>query len=182
MRGIIFRALAVAVIPAILGIITSAIYKHNSDEFMKNLKKEYIVIRLPKAYRWIGVTGTVVFSFAFVLMVLFPNDSASVWVGVGFSAFILTGLFIVTITFTWKIDIFCSQDYFIYRSMAGRTHRLEYKDIIQYEDKGDVYVLETKNKKFYVDAKAINVGFLISKLNTSRVKKIFKPKAKQRNR
>lgn len=115
-------------------------------------------------------------------MVLFPNDSASVWVGVGFSAFILTGLFIVTITFTWKIDIFCSQDYFIYRSMAGRTHRLEYKDIIQYEDKGDVYVLETKNKKFYVDAKAINVGFLISKLNTSRVKKIFKPKAKQRNR
>jgi magnesium-transporting ATPase (P-type) len=158
MRGIIFRALAVAVIPAILGIITSSIYKHNSDELMKNLKKEHIVIRLPKAYRWIGVTDTIFSCFLVFMMHLTKQDA--LWADLLGFVFLLMGIFIVTITFTWKIDIFCSRDYFIYRSMAGRTHRLEYKDIIQYVDKGDVYVLETKNKKFYVDVKATNVGFL----------------------
>lgn len=73
MRGIIIRALDAAIIPAILGINTSSIYKHNSNEFMKSFKKEHIVVRLPEAYRWIGVTGTVVFSLAIVLMILFPT-------------------------------------------------------------------------------------------------------------
>ena len=53
---ILIRITIPALIPLLLGILLSSIDRRNSKEIIENLTKEHIVIRLPKAYLWVGCT------------------------------------------------------------------------------------------------------------------------------
>lgn len=48
------RIISIALISIGLSLIFSHIEKNNAKEIIKNLTEEHIIIRLPKAYLWIG--------------------------------------------------------------------------------------------------------------------------------
>lgn len=153
-------------IPIILGMLLSYIFKRNREEIIKNLKEEHIVIHLPKAYIWVGGIDI---AFCF-LIVCFPNDTVSTWVMLGFLGFMLLGFIIVVVNLLWKIHIFRSEEYFIYRTAFGRTYKIQYEDCEYYTNGTNILYLKTHKKGFFVDNKASNFEFLLAMLTKHKVK------------
>ena len=50
------------------------VMKSNTNEWLKNINKDYIVVHLPKAYRWIGWADILFFSFLLSLDRWQKND------------------------------------------------------------------------------------------------------------
>lgn len=169
---ILIRIIIPALIPVALGILLSNIDKSNGEEMIKNLTKEHIVIRLPKAYLWVGCIDVLFFVICFSLMIYYPNDTATTWVWILFSFFVLFGVIIIAETQIWRVQIFRRENYFLYRTMFCRNHRIQYKDCVSYKFGTNTLILETEKKTFYVDNKATNIEFLLAALTQHKVKEI----------
>lgn len=167
----IIRILSTILIIVVIRIIIYMIQKNNEKEAEKNSGKEHITLRLPRVYLWAGVFGILVFSTLLILMVLFPNDTASLWVYVVFIFFILLGVFIVLGAQFWKIDVFTKEDYFLYRNWNCRTYKILYSDCISYKfGKSNTLILHTKKKKIYIDLFTTNLETILSMLTEHKVK------------
>ena len=123
---ILIRITIPALIPLLLGILLSSIDRRNSKEIIENLTKEHIVIRLPKAYLWVGCLDISFFVTCIFLMAWYPNETASAWVYVLFVLFALLGIVIVLETQIWKIDIFRSENYFLCRTLPFKKYMIRY--------------------------------------------------------
>lgn len=166
---IIVRLIIPALIPIALGLLLSNIDKRNSDEIIKNLSKEHIIIRLPKAYLWVGCVEMSFTLMCLILMVLFQHDPLFelVWI-----ALFLFGAIIVELSMVWQIHVFRHEDYFIYRTIFGRNHRVRYEECVSYKFGTNNLILEIYNKKIYIDSKATNFEFLLAMLTQYKVKEI----------
>ena len=98
---------------------------NHSDE--KDKYGNYIV-QYPKMYFIIGATSVFGNSLLLVLMYLFPNTTAKLWVYCVFFTFIVIGLFLMYSTIVWKITFSDENVYFEYRSLLLRTKRFWYKE------------------------------------------------------
>jgi len=166
------------IIPILIGvaiyIIISVIDKQNTKELLENLGKEHIILHLPKVYRWIGFLDVLVFSAFLFYMISFPNGTGALWVGILFGLAILFGLFLVISSITWRIEIFRSKDYFIYRTCFCRTYKIHYNECKYYKLTENELVLKTDKKKFRIDTHAINFEFLHAMLTQNKVKEKVK--------
>lgn len=167
---IIIRIVVPALIPIIIGLLLSQIDKANSKEVEKNLTKEHIVIRLPKAYMWVGCLDISVFAAFICVMTFFPNDTAEVWVKVLFGAFILLGAVLVLATLIWRIDIFRSESYFIYRASPFKSNKIQYSDCVSYKFVPNTLVLKTKEKTLQIDSHSTNLEFMLAMLTQHEIK------------
>lgn len=169
---IIIRIIIPALIPIVLGILLSYIDKSNDKAMIKNSTKEHIIIRLPKAYMWVGCLDISFFSTCLVLMACFPNDTATLWVWMLFCLFVLFGVAILSVTMIWKIEIFRQETYFLLRTYTFRTRKIQYCDCMSFKLGANSLVLKTCKKTFHIDYKAINFEFLLAMLIQNKVKEI----------
>lgn len=169
---IIIRIVISALIPIIIGFLFSFVDKENSKEIEKNLTKEHIVIRLPKAYMWVGCLDISVFAAFICIMTFFPNDTAEAWVKVSFGVFILMGAVLVAATLIWKIEIFRSENYFIYRTLPFKSYKIQYSDCVSYKFVPNTLVLKTKKKTLQIDIHATNLEFMLVMLSQHEIKEI----------
>jgi len=165
--------LTFALIGITVNILTQKIIKDNSNELIRNLKEDHVIIHLPNMYKWIGLICSIFFLILLVLMVTFPNDNADIWVGVSFGIFILLGLYIIWATYFWKIHIYRNDEYFIYVSSFGKKHKIYYFDIIDYKNGENYIVLKTIQKSFFIDNKSTNIEFLLAMLKKNNVKEVI---------
>lgn len=166
---ILIRITIPALIPLLLGILLSSIDRRNSKEIIENLTKEHIVIRLPKAYLWVGCLDISFFVTCIFLMAWYPNETASAWVYVLFVLFALLGIVIVLETQIWKIDIFRSENYFLCRTLPFKKYMIRYSDCVSYRFLANTLVLKTRGKTFHIDAHTTNLEFLLAMLTQHKI-------------
>ena len=156
----------------VLGVLLSFIMKSNEKESLKSQNAEHIVVHLPKAYMWVGVIVVLFLSiFLFWATVSPIVVNMDIWTYVIFCIFILMGLVLVVEPFIWKIHIFQHEDYFLYTTGFGRTYKVQYADIVYYKDGENTLTLRIKHKRFFVDNKATNYGYLHTMILQKGVKK-----------
>jgi len=155
---------------AVLGLVFYVVAKSNKKEAQENADKKHIVVHLPKIYFWVGLICALFFAAVFVLMLLFPNDTAEVWVGLIFWVFILLGLFLVLLSKVWKIHLYRGEDRFTYISTYGVRHTIAYADIVYCKIGQNVITLKIKKKRFFIDPHATNLSFFLEELRERQVK------------
>lgn len=164
------------VIAIAIGLLTTHISRTNRKEMLKNVSNEHVIIRHPKAYIWIGC-ASIAFSGALIkLMYHFPNDTTTVWAFAVFGVFALMGNYLILAVLIFKIDIYKSKDYFLYRNILFRTYKIRYCDCVRYERKYNDFVLKTTGKTLRLDCDCTNIDFLISMLKQHEVKELEKRK------
>ena len=81
-----------------------------------------------------------------------------------------SGKTIIMAALIWKIDVFKSKDYFLYRTIFFRNYTIYYSDCICYEFKGNGICLKTSFKTFQIDGNATNFEFILAMLVKNKVK------------
>lgn len=170
MKEIIIHTVAVALSYVCIRAFLVHIVKHNSTETVKNLEKEHIVLRLPKLYIIIGILSFIVLSAFLIMMIFFPNGTEALWVEILFAVFFLIGIFLILEPLIWRIDVFRSEDYFIYRSVFGKTRKIRYDECLWYQEKTNTVILKTEKKTLPYKTKRSLIGML------NRITDIFKMK------
>lgn len=169
---VLIRIIIPILLPIALGILLSCIDKNNNKELLNNLTKEHIILRMPKAYMWIGCIDISFFAACLVLMAFFPNGTADLWVWVLFSLFLLPGVMIVFASAVWKMEIFRNEDWFLLRTVTLKTHRIQYCECISFRLRGDSLILKTHKGTFRIDWKVTNFEYLTAMLTQHKVKEI----------
>ncbi len=172
MQQVTVRLLVPAIIAICIGLLSAVIVKNNDKELIENLTKEHIVIRLPKAYIWVGSIGVLFFLALIILSTLFPNGTEGVFSYSVFIAFVILGIFIVLEALFWKVDIFRHKDYFVYRTVFFKTYTIEYKDCEYYIWGTNTIKLKTSSKTFRFDSNSSNIEYLLGLLNKNGVSEI----------
>ncbi|MDF2613803.1 MAG: hypothetical protein K0S71_1589 [Clostridia bacterium] len=154
---------------AIIPIVTSFIYlivKKENEKAVKSYSNDQFVMRLPKTYKWIGAICALFFLSLFILMSIFPNDTAEIWVGVGFIAFMALGLSLIVAQVRGQLCIF--SDFFIYKTVFGREYRYKFGEVKSVKLTQNTLTIKTHNKVFFVDAHALGVEVLLQKLDENQ--------------
>lgn len=178
------RIIAYALIPIVLYVIFYFVDKQNDKKTIKNIEKEHIIIRTSNTFLWIGIIGTLIFSI-FILFTIFPNNIFSPigknmwWVLLILCFFELLGIYIVFNTLVWKIEIFQTKDYFLYKPLF-KTYKIKYEDCLWFiiKDNG-VLVIKTNTKTVNANTFFTNYEFLLTMLVKHGVKEIKKEKIKK---
>ena len=162
-----------AVLPVLfVNILFSYRGKNSEKQILENLKKEHIVIKLPRSLLWLGFFACVFFCGAIILMSFSKDENKALWVYIGFALFFAIGVYLILFTLLWRIDIFKSKHYFIIRTALFRTHKIYYNDCVCYKSEKSGIKLKTKDKTFEVLGFANNFEFLLVMLDDHNVTEI----------
>ncbi|MBP5618640.1 MAG: hypothetical protein J6X61_05810 [Clostridia bacterium] len=162
-----------AIVPAVTILVVSVIFLliriHNYKEVVKNLEEEHVVIRLPRACFWVGYVDACLCSVMILFMSLYPNETVAAWEYVLCAFFACVGVVMIVAERTWRIDVFRSEDYFLYKNYLRRPRKIRYADCVNYEFKPNFIILRTKAKTYRIEPKATNIEYLIVLLNEHEV-------------
>ena len=92
------------IVPIVVGIVIYVI-KKSAGKKNKEMDICSFTISQGKVVTWIGIIGAMVFLALIVLMTIFPNDTAALWVYIVFSAFILLGVYIAVYSVSWEVNV-----------------------------------------------------------------------------
>lgn len=169
---IIGMGVAFALIGIVLGRIQGRIIDDQFNGLIANLKSEHIVVRLPLIYKWIGITGSIVLVGLLLVGLYFGSDTFEPWVGFVFGGFASMGIYLVWAQSIWRIDVYRDENFFIYVSSFGRTHKISYHDINYFVDGENYLKLKVAHKTYFIDNKAVNINFLTLMFHDHKVKKM----------
>ena len=168
----IIQIISPTILSIVLAAVDSSIDKANHKELIKNLGKEHIVMRLPKAYIWIGCLSFAFPATCLVLMFCFPNDTVTPWVICGFGLLALTGIGFVLGRILWRIEIFRYKNYILLRTRTLKPRELQYRDCKSFHLGTNYLKLKTNIGTFYIDCSATNFEILVEMLTQNRVKQV----------
>jgi len=129
--------------------------------------EDIFIMRLPKINVWVGVICSVFFMVLFTLMIIFPNDTASIWVGIVFIGFAVMGLMLVIISLKWKI--FVHKNHIVYITMFGRAYNYEYSEIKSAIITQNYLIIQTIYKTLKVDIHAIGIEVILMKFHENNI-------------
>lgn len=170
MSGIITRILSPILIGAILFILFKLVIKHNNKEEQISKDKNRIVVHLPKAYLIIGIICMIGFMGFIILMIVFPNDTATWAVYAIWIFFIVICAFVIESTIVWRIEVFTDKDYFVYRAIWGRKKTIKYKDCINYTTGRGPFTLKTQKSTYRIDPMCTNLDYFERELNRHNIR------------
>lgn len=160
------RYISYVITAIIIGVVYSIAKKENKKA-IQNSSDDFMKMRLPKIYIGVGVICSLFFAALFVLMTLFPNDTAEIWVGIVFIGFMLLGLLIIFASIKWKVEIY--KDYMIYFSILGRKYEFKYSEIKEVRLTQNSLKIKTDRKKFSIDAHAIGIDVILKRFNENNI-------------
>lgn len=163
----IVRIIIPVLISICLAFIINSIKHNNINSLIDNLTSEHIVVKLPSAYLWVGCIDVVV--MLFFLICSFFSEYRGLFVGIVFSLLAILGFVIIFATLVWKIDVFRNKDYFIYRSVFLKTHKIQYSDCIWYKFGTHDFILKTSRTIIRIDSNSINFEFLLAMLEQHNI-------------
>ncbi len=149
--------------------------EESSEELLNNLKADRIVLRLPKAYMWVGCGCILVFSAFILVMLYYPNGTETMWVIAVFAFFVLLGCAIILKAKVWRIELFRSKDYFFVRDLLRKTYCVSYRDCTNYSFSANRLRLKTEKGQVCIDIHVINFEFLLAMLKQYKVEEYKRP-------
>jgi NADH:ubiquinone oxidoreductase subunit 5 (subunit L)/multisubunit Na+/H+ antiporter MnhA subunit len=161
---------ALFVIIPILVFLVFFFVKKANKKAEKSMDENNFVIREPKIYLWIGIICAVFFCGLFVLMCMFPNDTAEWWTYLVFSLFGISGICLVIYCVVWKLEIKDNQ--IIYTPFIGRKRSLIFDDIkkVKLKNGQKIVAYGDNNKKlFAVEFTSNGFNILVSRLKKERI-------------
>jgi len=153
----------------LVGIVVRLLQVHLHKVISRTSNESTVIVQLPRYYVWIGLVVTICTLALLILMIIFPNDTATIWVGILFGCFILLGISIIIATLVWKIYLTKGDDHFIYTTFFGRTHKIYYKNITHYKWGVSTTKLKVGKKSFFVETQAINSSIFLKELKRNKV-------------
>ena len=169
---VLVRLLTPALISLALWACFSFVIKEQTKELGKKPDKMFVV-HLPKAYFWTGTICTICFCLFLVLAILFPNGTATWWVYIGITAFVLLGIFIIWSSKVWAIWVYKNTNYFVYRTCFGKRYKILYHECLSFKLGENSLVLRTEKRCFIVDVMSINLEHFVYELRQNKVKQLF---------
>ena len=175
------RVMVPAITSILCGVVFFFILNHDDKVTKDFATKDIFTIRPSKAFLVVGLIGIVIFGGFMAKMCFFPDGSEAWWVWMGFSFFVLLGIYLVLMPLMLKIVIFKSEDYFKFR-IHIKTYTVKYGDCEWYRVGKYAFVLKLKNRsrKFFVDQSAIDCTVLKRMLDLNRVKRNMPKKKTKR--
>ena len=156
----VFVPVATAII---LNLCLLSIYKRKLVALLKNIYKDYIILRLPTLYFWVGCICNI-FCFSIMFIMFFsPNGTEAKWVWIVFIVFSMSSFYLMLKTIVWRLEVFTKKDYFIYHSFKG-IKKICYSDCIYYKLNKNKLVLKTNTGIIIVDPLSLNFEFFIQML------------------
>ena len=161
-----------SLIQIILFLMFYYIGKNNDKEILKNIDKEHVIIKYPKAYIWVGIVD-ILFCSICIYFLIYPNK---IFMPVGkylglllllFGLFDLLGLAIFLNALMWRIDIFKSEDYFLYRSLF-KTYKIKYDDCLWYKYEHFNSKIKTTKQTIHIEIGITNLEYLLAMLEIGR--------------
>lgn len=140
----------------ILFFISLGIYLGNGSDACD--KHGAFIVRLPKVCLIVGALDAVGFGILLMLMYLFPNNTANLWVYCGFSVFILLGCYLMYSTIAWRIIYSDEMAFFQYRSILFQYKTIRY-DECYFQFEKDKLVLEYGEKAKKIHIPKISYGY-----------------------
>ena len=169
-----FHLIAFALIPIAVSRLLIHILDKNEKEYFKHLSEDQIVLKLPKAYFWLGGCGTLFFGSLLFVMFFFPNGTEGGFPYSVFSILLVLSLYLIISTMIFRIDINKNESFFSYRSIFHKTQIIMYSECISYSENYNLhfFVVETTKKKIHFDLNTTNLSYLQEMLNKNNVKHI----------
>ncbi len=152
------------------GYYFSLIYIYKKNNWNEKTENNQVIVTLPKIYILIGSIDILFFCICIFLSIYKSNGTATLWVWIIFGVFILLGVTIIWVTLIWKIHIFRNKNYFIYRTVFGKTMKVQYNECKEYTLKENTLVLKTNKKRLYIDMFAKNSDIFLLMLRHNNVK------------
>lgn len=172
---ILIHIISPLLISLFLGLLYSRIYKSNCKSLIENMKNEHIIVKLPKAYFWVGALDILVFTvFIFLIKYFPPSEETILWLYIGFGLFVLLGIFIIAYTSIWKIDVFKHKEYFTYRTFFCKTYKIQYSECVSFKYTQYALTIKTYRKTFNFDSKTTNIDYLVAMLRKNKVEGLYK--------
>ena len=152
---------------------------------MSNRSKKKV--QKPWSSLGLGMLNTLVCGGIIILMILFPNDSATWWVYLILGLFLLIGLWNLCTTVTWEVKI--QNNYIQFRNSLGRTQNISFKDVEKIKvflkvmvkrDGIQIKDILSEKKTFYDSVERIKMGSYLEQTRVAQItlyltdgKKIF---------
>ena len=171
------QLLSLTLIPIIISILFFTVDKENDKKILLNTKRDYIVIKAPKAFPILFVIAIPLCIYC-TIMAYQQNDVFSI---LFFGLLVLFCIVFLLYFLIWKIDFYKSKDYFVYHTIFRKAQKIYYSDCEKFiwNRQGDSFKIKTKSgKSFYVSMYANNYEDLRVKMLQSKVKEIIKSKKK----
>jgi len=106
----------------------------NNDELQKNRTDKKLIVRMPRLFLWVGIACTLFFGGIIVGMILFPNDTVTLWTYLVFGLFLLGGLLFFWISIIWRIEV--EKNGFKFRNSFNKTMVIPFESIGKVKLKG----------------------------------------------
>ena len=173
------RLIIPVLISIVLGFIAFKDEQHNDKELLDNLGKEHVVIRQPKSYFWIGFVDAMLANLFVCLELIQEKDHARLWVVIFCSIFVMLGIGIMIFAKFWRIEVFKSEPYFVYRPLFCKKH-IPYSDCTSYKYMSDHIAIKTKNRTIRIGHNVTNLPFLTAMMVQHKIleEKDEEPKGK----
>ena len=172
------QLLSLTLIPIIISIFFFIVDKENDKKILLNSKKDYIVIKAPKAFPIVFVIAIPILAY-FTILAYQQEETFSI---LFFGLLVLFCIVFLLYFLIWKIDFYKNKDYFIYHTIFRKAQKIYYSDCEKFtwNRQGDSFKIKTKSgKSFYVSMYANNYEDLRVKMLQSKVKEILKSKKRK---
>lgn len=153
------RFITFALIQIAVYVIIYFISKEKDDEIIKSIKNEHIIIRTPRLFLLVGIIGISVCTTFIFLMLFYPNGTEAWWVFIIFGSGDLLGMYIISNTLIWKIEVFRNENYFLYRKSPFKTYKIKYEDCLYFQENINKGVLIVKTNKKTVTANMLFTNY-----------------------
>lgn len=114
------QLLSLTLIPIIISIFFFIVDKENDKKILLNSKKDYIVIKAPKAFPIVFVIAIPILAY-FTIMAYQQNDVFSI---LFFGLLVLFCIVFLLYFLIWKIDFYKNKDYFIYHTIFRKAQKI----------------------------------------------------------
>lgn len=167
MRLIIVRLIATILVNLVLFVLFFLIEKRNAKIQLENIEKEQIIVKLPRAYLWLGCVSAMV-SVLFSFFVPSREGVEFLLKCVVVIGFFFMGILLSAGVLVWRIDVYTNKDFFLYRTVFGRKYKIFYSECKFNGFDSSTLKLRAKNKKFYIDIKAENFQYFYEMLEENK--------------
>lgn len=167
-------------VPVIISFVNYLIFlladKEKNHKIIESLSLNEVEVRQPKILFWIGSIGFLfgtIYFFIIVREVLYHRWEfrESICFFALAILFMLMSLALIIDSFTFKITVYRTEGYFVYRAFI-KKRKIYCKDCLSFKIGNQSLKIKTVDKTINVNLYTTNVEFLVAMLQVNKVKEI----------
>lgn len=162
---IISTTLTIILVPLAVYSVYAAMKKQSKNKEAV-MSSDNFIITPSKIILWIGIISSLIFTALMVLMTIFPNDTAELWIYIIFGMFELLGIILIVYAIRWQVKV--ENDNIYFTPFIGKQKSAAFSDIIRYKTSTQgITVYTSKGKLFSAEYICIGYNILLERLKNT---------------